>query len=117
MKTENSMGSGLMTRIQRSVLTTVGLAALYLVYSQVTRHLLTVPRSATIERRYSEATVAPGSMVFRENAERWFPRSSWVPAANGRFRDGDRLLFFGDHQLLNQNRSIEVSPLAMLWEG
>ena len=111
------MGSGLMTRIQRSVLTTVGLAALYLVYSQVTRHLLTVPRSATIERSYSEATVAPGSMVFRENAERWFPRSSWVPAANGRFRDGDRLLFFGDHQLLNQNRSIEVSPLAMLWEG
>jgi lipopolysaccharide export system protein LptA len=106
----------------RTLLAGASLAALYLLVSQLTRPLLTTPQGVW------QQTELPGrggepvprkrvSPVFEEAAEKWFPGDAWVRNANGRVRDGSRLLFFQDHQLINEGRSLQASPVAMLWQG
>ena len=103
-------------RNSRTLLAAVGLSALYLLYSQITRPLLTVNRSPQIAKA-QPAAVEKSSPVFAASASRWLPQHEWVGKANSRFRDGSRLLFFDQHELLNENRSIRVSPVAMVWQG
>ena len=102
-------------RNSRTLLAAVGLSALYLIYSQITRPLLTVNRSPQIARA-QPAAPEKSSPVFADSASRWLPKHDWVGRANSRFRDGSRLLFFDEHELLNENRAIRVSPVAMVWQ-
>lgn len=102
-------------RNSRTLLAAVGLSALYLIYSQITRPLLTVNRSPQIARA-QPAAPEKSSPVFADSASRWLPQHDWVGRANSRFRDGSRLLFFDEHELLNENRAIRVSPVAMVWQ-
>lgn len=108
------MTPGFAARIQRTLLTTVGIVVVYYAYSEGTRQLLTAPepqeggRIRQPEQRWS------GSEVFQEQAEKWFPHDTWVQQADGRFRDDQWMLYFQDHELVNDNRSIRVSPLAVL---
>ncbi|MFN9050192.1 MAG: hypothetical protein ACK5YC_18865 [Planctomyces sp.] len=103
-------------RTSRTLLTAIGLSALYLLYSQITRPMLTVNRSPQIARA-QPAVPEKSSPIFATSANRWLPQHQWVSKANSRFRDGSRLLFFDEHELLNENRAIRVSPVAMVWHG
>lgn len=103
-------------RTSRTLLTAIGLSALYLLYSQITRPMLTVNRSPQIARA-QPAVPEKSSPIFATSANRWLPQHQWVSKANSRFRDGSRLLFFDEHELLNENRAIRVSPVAMVWQG
>ena len=106
----------------RTLLAGASLAALYLLVSQLTRPLLTTPQGAWQKSELPDRGGEPAprkrvSPVFEEAAEKWFPGDAWVRSANGRVRDGRRLLFFQDHQLINEGRSLQASPVAMLWQG
>ncbi|NBO66749.1 MAG: hypothetical protein EBU88_18220, partial [Acidobacteria bacterium] len=103
-------------RTSRTLLAAIGLSALYLLYSQVTRPMLTVNRSPQIARA-QPAVPEKSSPIFATSANRWLPQHQWVGRANSRFRDGSRLLFFDEHELLNENRAIRVSPVAMVWQN
>ncbi|MFM7057375.1 MAG: hypothetical protein ACKO2P_10690 [Planctomycetota bacterium] len=110
-----------MPRILRTLLAGASLAALYLVISQFSRPWLTAPAMIQEQQRRTAATAEVPrkrqSPVFTEAADKWFAGDEWVRNANGRVRDGGRLLFFQQHQMINEGRSLQVSPVAMLWEG
>ncbi|MFM7922096.1 MAG: hypothetical protein ACKPJJ_17880, partial [Planctomycetaceae bacterium] len=114
-RAERRMALNDLPRNSRTLLAAVGLSALYLIYSQITRPLLTVNRSPQITRA-QPAAPEKSSPVFADSASRWLPQHGWVGRANSRFRDGSRLLFFDEHELLNENRAIRVSPVAMVWQ-
>ncbi len=105
----------------RTLLAGAGLAALYLVISQLSRPWLSAPAIIQEQQRRTTATAEVPrkrqSPVFTEAAEQWFAGDEWVRNANGRVRDGGRLLFFQQHRMINEGRSLQVSPVAMLWEG
>ena len=111
-----------MPRMLRTLLAGASLAALYLVFSQVTRPWLASQRNLSSDKQVQSRAgeqvprkrVSP---VFAEAAEKWFPGDAWVRSANGRVRDGGRLLFFQEHRLINEGRSLQASPVAMLWQG
>ena len=111
-----------MPRMLRTLLAGASLAALYLVFSQVTRPWLSAPKNfaASRQQQLRASGQVPRkrvSPVFAEAAEKWFPGDAWVRSANGRVRDGGRLLFFQEHRLINEGRSLQASPVAMLWQG
>jgi|GEM_PF-385843 len=114
-RAERRMALNDLPRNSRTLLAAVGLSALYLIYSQITRPLLTVNRSPQITRA-QPAAPEKSSPVFADSASRWLPQHNWVGRANSRFRDGSRLLFFDEHELLDENRAIRVSPVAMVWQ-
>lgn len=108
-------------RILRTLLAGAGLAALYLLVSQFSRPWLSAPVAVQEQQRRAVAAVEVPrkrqSPVFAEAAEKWFAGDEWVRNANGRVRDGGRLLFFQQHRMINDGRSLQVSPVAMLWQG
>ncbi len=92
----------------------IGLVALYVVYSQVTTPWLKIEQE---QQRMPASSSAPeNSPVFLEGAEMWFKEDPWVKNANARFGDGSRFMFFQNHELFNEDRSIKVDPLAMMWQ-
>ncbi len=98
----------------RTVLVGIGLIAVYLVYSRLTSPWLNVERKqAAVPKQKQEREKQP---VFTQQAARWFEQDRWVQNANARFRDGQRLLFFNDYELENNNHSIAISPVALLWQ-
>ncbi len=98
----------------RTVLVGMGLVALYAGYSQLTSPWLKV------EQKQQSATVSTvpheKSPVFTDLATKWFREDPWVADARRRIRDGGRYLFFNKHELFNDNRSIRVNPVALLWQ-
>lgn len=98
----------------RTVLVGIGLVAVYLVYSRLTSPWLNVERKqAAVPKQSRDIEKQP---VFTQQAARWFEQDRWVQNANARFRDGERLLFFNDYELENNNHSIAISPVALLWQ-
>ena len=92
----------------------IGLVALYVAYSQLTSPWLTVEQK---QQQMAVSSSAPeSSTVFREQAEMWFKEDPWVRNANARFGDGRKFMYFQNHELFNDDRSIKVDPLAMLWQ-
>lgn len=98
----------------RTVLVGIGLIAVYLVYSRLTSPWLIVERrQAPVQKQSQDRAKQP---VFTQQAAKWFQQDRWVQNANARFRDGQRLLFFNDYELENNNHSIAISPVALLWQ-
>ena len=92
----------------------IGLIAVYLVYSRLTSPWLIVERKPSpVPKQSREREKQP---VFTQQASKWFEQDRWVQNANARFRDGERLLFFNDYELENNNHSIAISPVALLWQ-
>ena len=92
----------------------IALVALYVGYSQVTSPWLKV------EQRKQQQTVTPSSIqesspLPEDDAEMWFKEDQWVKSANARFGDGTRFMYFQKHELLNDDRSLKVTPLAIVW--
>lgn len=108
------MSFATMSRSSRTLLVGIGLMSVYAAYAALTRPWLTVEHkpSLTIPRK---AGKTPEKSRIFETAVEHFEADSWVQDANGKFRDGDRLLFFDKHELFNDNRSIRVKPVALLW--
>lgn len=98
----------------RTALVGMGLVALYAGYSQLTSPWLNV------EQKQQSAPVSTvpheKSPVFTDLATTWFREDPWVADASRRIRDGGRYLFFDRHELFNDNRSIQVNPVALLWQ-
>jgi hypothetical protein len=99
----------------RTLLVGIALVSVYIGYAKLTQPWLKVERNRPVLPR----TTAPQekSPVFAEEASNWFREDPWVREANGRFRDGGRLLFFEKHEFFNENRSIRVEPIAMMWRN
>ena len=104
------------SRGTRTALVGLGLIAVYLAYSQITRPLLSVNRAQ--QRPGMQTPVSENrSPVFSQLAEKSFDGDSWVHNANGRFRYGNRLLFFENQEIFNDNHSIRLKPIAILWQN
>ncbi len=108
------MSFATMSRSSRTLLVGIGLLSVYAAYAALTRPWLTVEHQTPITVTPKAGKAKEKSQVF-ESAVRHFEADSWVQKANGKFRDGDRLLFFDKHELFNDNRSIRVKPVAILW--
>ena len=92
----------------------IALVMLYLGYSQLTSPWLTVEQK---QHRVVESSGAPEtSPLFVERAEEWFKEDSWVRNANAKFGDRTRFLYFQNYELFNDDHSIKVDPIAMLWQ-
>jgi len=92
----------------------IGLVAVYLGYSQLTSPWLKVE-----QKQQSAVTHSPAhesSIALVDRAATWFKGDSWVSSANARFGDGSRFVYFQEHELLNEDKSIKVAPLAILWQ-
>ena len=93
----------------------IALVALYLGYSQLTAPWLT--SEPTQHRNEASSLSAPErSPVLSEQAEKWFREDSWVKSANASFGDGSRFMYFQKHELFNEDHSIKVDPIALLWQ-
>ena len=92
----------------------IALATLYVVYSQLTAPWLKIEQKQ--QRMVASSTALANSPVFLERAEMWFKEDPWVKNANARFGDGRKFMYFQNHELFNDDRSIKVDPIAMLWE-
>lgn len=104
------------SRGTRTALVGLGLIAVYLAYSQITRPLLSVNRAQ--QRPGMQTPVSENrSPVFSQLAEKNFDGDSWVHNANGRFRYGNRLLFFENQEIFNNNHSLRLKPIAILWQN
>ena len=98
----------------RTVLVGIALMTLYVGYSQLTAPWLKIEQK---QQRIMVSSSAPeNSPVFLERAEMWFKEDPWVKNANARFGGGSRFMYFQNHELFNDDRSIKVDPIAMLWE-
>ena len=92
----------------------IAMVALYVGYSQLTSPWLTVEQK---QQKVVEST--PGkeaSPALQQRAEMWFKEDPWVKTANARFGDNSRFMYFQNHELFNEDRSIKVDPIAMLWQ-
>lgn len=108
------MSFATMSRSSRTLLVGIGLMSVYAAYAALTRPWLTVDHKTPMAIAPKAGKAREKSRVF-ETAVQYFEADSWVQKANGKFRDGDRLLFFDKHELFNDNRSIRIKPVAMLW--
>ncbi|MFN9719017.1 MAG: hypothetical protein ACK58L_10010, partial [Planctomycetota bacterium] len=99
----------------RAVCVGLLLTALWGLYAQATKPLLTVDRKRIAAPK--DDFPKEKSEVFSDSAAQWFPEDPWVrEEAKGRFRDGGRMLYFKQHQLMNDNKSVLVKPIALLWQ-
>ncbi len=99
----------------RAVYVGLLLTALWGLYAQATKPLLTVDRKRIAAPK--DDFTKEKSAVFADSAAQWFPEDPWVrDEAKGRFRDGGRMLYFRQHQLMNDNKSVLVKPIALLWQ-
>lgn len=91
------------------------LVGVYFAYARLTAPWLNVTRP-------QDRSVLPGSEAhsrspeFAELSRKWFPGDEWVASAGKKFRDKDRYLFFRTFELFNENKSMQVKPVAMLWK-
>lgn len=91
----------------------IALVALYVGYSQLTSPWLTVEqKQQTVVKSADDNEASP---ALQQQAERWFQEDPWVKTANARFGDNSRYMYFQNHELFNEDRSIKVDPIAMLW--
>jgi len=92
----------------------IALVALYVGYSQLTSPWLTVEQK---QQKVVESKPDKGaSPALLQRAEMWFKEDPWVKTANARFGDNSRFMYFQNHELFNEDRSIKVDPIAMLWQ-
>lgn len=74
-----------------------------------------------VERRETRQT----SLVRPDNvgteaiqlARTWFPDTPWVGEARKQFYDDGRYLYCRDFSLVNDDRSLQFQPIAMLWQS
>lgn len=92
----------------------IALVALYVGYSQLTSPWLTV------EQKQQKVAESPrgqeSSPALLQRAENWFKEDQWMKDPNARFGDNTRAMYFDNHELFNEDRSIKVDPIAMMWQ-
>lgn len=91
----------------------IALVMLYVGYSQLTSPWLTIEQKQ--QKLVESSAKRQNSPAFLESAESWFKEDPWVRDANARIGDGSRLMYFQKYELFNEDRSIKVDPIAMLW--
>ena len=104
-----------LARGPKTVLTGLVLLGIYAAYAKLTSPWLNI-------ERVQQTMVAPDSPVVRTadfgpELSQWFPQDQWVNKAGKKFRDADRYLVFNKFSLFNDNHSVQVSPVAMLWSS
>jgi hypothetical protein len=96
----------------------IALVSLYFGYSQLTSPWLTVDKShRRMERTAAAPENSPALSERTERAENWFKGDPWVKDANARFGDGSRFMYFQNYELFNDDHSIKVDPIAILWQS
>jgi hypothetical protein len=103
-------------RLPATVFTAALLVVAGLVYSRLTSPFLDVqPLRKAAARSGTTPSTPTRSPDFQTLADEWFPEDQWVRSAGKRFRDKQRYMFFNNFELENQNRSMVVEPIAVLW--
>ena len=98
----------------RTLMVAIAMVALYVGYSQLTSPWLTVEqKQQKVMERTPDQEASPALL---QRAEMWFKEDPWVKTANARFGDNSRFMYFQNHELFNEARSIKVDPIAMLWQ-
>ncbi len=104
-----------LSRGPRTLLVGVMLLAAYAGYARLMTPWLSVERP---EQKLSPGHVSTSRSVdVSRLSSRWFPEDPWVATAGKRFRDGQRFLFFNQFKLSEDNRTMQVKPVAMLWQA
>jgi hypothetical protein len=91
------------------------LGAVFVVFRTVTSPFLDVEHTVRqfSSHKRSEAT----STEAHDQARRWFPLHPWVAQARKYFQDGGRYVYCGDFGLINNDQSITVKPIAIIWHS
>lgn len=89
------------------------LVAVYATFVRLTAPWLNIQRAQQMP--VSAPPSAVKSADFSAVSAQWFPEDPWVATAGKRFRDGQRYLFFQEFSLFNNNHSMQVKPVAILW--
>ena len=100
-----------------SIVSTVALAGVYVVFRLVTSPFLDVERE---KRTFTKVETNDNEPEFRQVAMEWFPRDDWVSKSALHFRHGERYVYFGNYELidsLDQVPTVNFRPVAMLWRG
>ena len=98
----------------RTILVGIALVTLYVGYSALTAPWLKIEHKQ--QPRVGSSSAPENSPVFLERAKMWFKEDPWVQHANARFGGGSRFMYFQNHELFNEDRSIKVDPIAMIWD-
>jgi hypothetical protein len=104
-------------RFVLSVVSTVALAGVYVVFRLLTSPFLDVARE---KRTFTKVETSDSEPEFRQIAVKWFPRDDWVAKSALHFRHGERYVYFGDYDLVDipeQTPTVNFRPVAMLWRG
>ncbi len=98
----------------RTLMVAIALVALYVGYSQLTSPWLTVEQK---QQKVVESTSGKeASPALLQRAEMWFKEDQWMKDPNVRFGDSTRVMYFDNHELFNEDHSIKVDPIAMMWQ-
>ena len=100
-------------RFMLSIVVVVVLAGLFVAFRNVTSPYLDVEHKQGQVR--SHQRVENASKELQEQAIRWFPDHTWVGEARKYFHDGGRYLYCKDFNLINDDKSVSVRPIAMIW--
>lgn len=98
----------------RTLMVAIALVALYVGYAQLTAPWLTVEQKQ--QKMMVSTHDKEASPALQQRAERYFQEDPWVKTANASFGDNSRFMYFQNHELFNEDRSIKVDPIAMLWQ-
>ena len=81
-----------------SIVSTVALAGVYVVFRLVTSPFLDVERE---KRTFTKVETNDNEPEFRQVAMEWFPRDDWVSKSALHFRHGERYVYFGNYELID----------------
>ena len=104
-------------RFVLSVVSTVALAGVYIVFRLVTSPFLDVEREKLTFTRLETGDDEP---EFRRIAAKWFPLDPWVSKSAMHFRHGGRYVYCEKYDLIDlpkQSPAINFRPIAMLWNS
>jgi hypothetical protein len=99
----------------RSIVVTLMLGGLFVAFRTVTSPYLNVEHQEQLVSRQDHGNTVSTELV--EQAEKWFPDHGWVANAKKHFHDGGRYLYCRDFGLTDNDRSVTVTPIAMILHG
>lgn len=102
-------------RFVYSVAAAALLTTVYAGFRVATDTFLDVERAAP--RRHSLKQTDSGGNGAIQLARTWFTHSPWVGESRKQFYDEGRYLYCQTFSLINNDRSLKFSPIAMLWES
>lgn len=91
------------------------LLGVYVGFRTITSPFLDVERTTHAIKQ--QPRVEHAATISQQTTGTWFPDQPWVADADMQFFDEGRSLFCNDFNLMNDDKSVRISPIAILWES